>query len=459
MGTPSHSHNWKSRGVIRFQFLICFWVVLSVGDAQDIKHVIDVAPVWSGHPVGFHSLVASNHQFVAFYDADRRMTVAARHLSATNWNFVQLPERVGWDSHNYITMALDKYGHLHLSGNMHGNPLVYFRSEQPLEITTLKRIPGMTGQDEQRTTYPKFFEGVRGELIFTYRTGGSGNGNQIYNVYEAPTRAWRRLLDQPLLDGKGQKSAYLNGPLRGPDGYFHLTWIWRETPDCATSHHVCYARSRDLIHWETSGGNPLSLPMTFETGEVVDPVPLYGGAINGNVALGFDAQQRPIVSYHKFDTNGFTQVYNARLEDGEWKSHQATDWTYRWEFFGGGSIEFEIRVGAVTRNAEGQLEQRLSNRHHESGTWVLDDQSLKIVKRAVVKPQYPSSLGKPVSTFPGTQVHLRPVIGDSRLWLRWETLGANRDRPRTGPLPSASRLQVYEIAPAGPDADEVRDGH
>ncbi|MBE0544204.1 MAG: BNR repeat-containing protein [Verrucomicrobia bacterium] len=456
MGTQPHSQNSQSRRRVRFLWLAGLAAVVITGVAQDIERVTDVAPVWSGHPVGFHSLVASNRHFVAFYDADRRMTVAARRLPATNWNFVHLPEKVGWDSHNYITMALDKYGHLHLSGNMHGNPLVYFRSEQPLEITTLTRITGMTGQDEQRTTYPKFFENARGELVFTYRTGGSGNGNQIYNVYHPATQEWRRLLDQPLLDGKGQKSAYLNGPLRGPYGYFHLTWIWRETPDCATSHQICYARSRDLVNWETSSGKPLNLPMTFETGEVVDPVPMYGGAINGNVALGFDAQQRPIVSYHKFDTNGFTQVYNARLEDGEWKSYQATDWTYRWEFSGGGSIEFEVRVGAVTRNAEGRLEQRLSNKLHGSGTWMLDDSTLKLVGRAVVKPQYPSSLGKPVSTFPGMKVNLRPVVGDSRLWLRWETLGANRDRPRPGPLPPASLLQVYEIAPAGPDAAEAQ---
>lgn len=460
METQPQAQHSPNRSALRLlRWLVCLTAVATVCRAQEIKRAIDVAPVWSGHPVGFHSLVASNRQLVAFYDADRQMTVAMRHLAATNWTFVRLPEKVGWDSHNYVTMALDKSGHLQLSGNMHGNPLVYFRSEQPLEITSLKRITGMTGQDEQRTTYPKFFEDARGELIFTYRTGGSGNGNQIYNVYDVLTREWKRLLDQPLLDGKGQKSAYLNGPLRGPDGYFHLTWIWRETPDCATSHSICYARSRDLVHWETSGGTPLTLPMTFESGEVVDPVPMHGGAINGNVTLGFDAQQRPIISYHKFDPNGFTQVYNARLEHGEWKLHQATDWTFRWEFSGGGSIEFEVRVGGVTVNPDGRLVQQLSNQHHGSGTWFLDDNTLRIVKRAVVEPQYPSSLGKPLSTFPGMKVNLRPVTGDSRLWLRWETLGPNRDRPRTGPLPAASRLLVYEIAPAGSDAVARPGGH
>ena len=31
----------------------------------------------------------------------------------------------------------------------------------------------MTGAEEQRVTYPMFFEGRRKELLFTYRTGPS----------------------------------------------------------------------------------------------------------------------------------------------------------------------------------------------------------------------------------------------------------------------------------------------
>ncbi len=435
--------------------------LLSLCCAQSVRRVVDVVPVWSGHPVGFHSLVASNRQFVAFYDAERQMTVAMRSLPSTNWTFMRLPEKVGWDSHNYVTMALDTSGRLHASGNMHVKPLVYFRTGLPLDITTLKRVSAMTGRDEQRATYPRFFSGPRGELIFTYRNGSSGNGDQIYNVYAPETRTWRRLLDQPLLNGEGQRNAYLHGPIRGPDGFFHLCWIWRETPDCSTSHYVCYARSRDLVHWETSAGKPLELPITFKTAEVVDPVPIHGGAINGNVVLGFDAQKRPIVSYHKFDPNGFTQVYNARLEDGGWRLHQATDWEFRWDFSGGGSIEFEVRVGAVTLDADGQLVQRLSNKQHGSATWVLDEQTLKPVKRALARPRYPASLAKPTSTFPGMTVHLQPAAGKGpdgvSYWLRWETLGPNRDRPRSGPLPPPSLLQVYEISatevarPAEPD--------
>ena len=43
---------------------------------------VDVAPAWSGHPVGFSIETADDRQYVAFYDAQRRMTVAARTLGS-----------------------------------------------------------------------------------------------------------------------------------------------------------------------------------------------------------------------------------------------------------------------------------------------------------------------------------------------------------------------------------------
>ncbi len=439
--------------------LICLvptlWLGLdgyAAGPAQPVPEPLRVARVWSGHPVGFSLLTRSNHQYAAFYDENRQMTLASRQLADKTWTLTRLPERVGWDSHNYVTMAMDSAGHLHLSGNMHGNPLVYFRSGKSLDATSLERVPSMVGAEEQRTTYPVFMNGPEGRLVFSYRSGSSGNGNQFYNVYDTKAQGWRRLLDQPLLDGAGQKSAYLHGPTPGPDGWLHLCWVWRETPDCETSHQVCYARSRDWIHWETSAGQPLKLPITFESGEAVDPVPSHGGVINGNVTLGFDAQRRPIVSYHKFDAQGFTQVYNARLENGQWRIRQVTDWKYRWDFKGRGSIEFEIRVGGVRLQADGSLTQQLSNRQYGSKTLRLDPATLAPLESVAVKPDIPSKVDKIESSFPGMKVTRRAGMGDRspqghQYWLRWETLPSNRDQARTGPPPPPSWLTVWEIAP------------
>ena len=55
--------------------------------AEANVEVLDVAPVWAGHPVGFCLLTQAPHQFVAYYDADRHMTVAQRTLDSTEWTY------------------------------------------------------------------------------------------------------------------------------------------------------------------------------------------------------------------------------------------------------------------------------------------------------------------------------------------------------------------------------------
>jgi len=438
---------------------VCFfaaWTVCCVSalaqaapSSSGVVRRIDISPVWSGHPVAFSLLTHGNHQLVAFYDNQRRMTVAARTLDKSDWQFVRLPTSVGWDSHNSVTMAIDGEEQIHLSGNMHCVPLIYFRTTGPLDISSFERVPNMVGSQENRCTYPAFFRGARNELIFTYRDGGSGNGDQICNIYDPKTKTWRRLLDHPLTAGGGKMNAYLHGPVRDAAGVFHLCWVWRNTPDCATNHDLSYARSKDLVHWETSAGEPLNLPITVATAEIVDPVPVGGGMINGNTRLGFDSRNRPIISYHKFDEKGRTQLYNARLETGGWKTYQTSQWDYRWEFGGGGSIDFEISFGPVGVEPDGTLSQNYRHVKHGSGTWQLDEATLKPIGRIATRPPYPKELSAVESPVPGMRVRWANDLGESpearaKYILRWETLGPNRDRPRKE-IPPPTMLRLYEL--------------
>jgi len=415
-----------------------------------VRRVLDVAPVWSGHPVHFALLTRGSRQFVAFYDADRHLTVAARSLDSDQWQFQRLPTQLGWDSHNYVTLAADGDGQLHLSGNMHCVPLIYFRTQQPEDIHSFERVPAMVGRNENRCTYPRFLTGAQGELIFTYRDGSSGNGDQYFNVYDPASRTWRRLLDEPLFTGEGLRNAYFHGPVRDPAGVFHLCWVWRDTPDCATNHDLSYARSRDLTHWETSGGDALQLPISLARAEIVDPVPVQGGLINGNTVIGFDPQGRVVISYHKFDAAGKTQLYNARREEAGWKSYQTSDWDYRWEFGGGGSIGFEIGFGPVTAAADGSLTQAYRHVKYGSGRWRLDPQTLRAVGPAPREPELPRMDLPRQPEWPDLQAQAASDLGHGddpgvEYVLRWQTLPSNRDRPRSGPVPPPSMLRLYEI--------------
>ncbi|MFO7975044.1 MAG: BNR repeat-containing protein [Candidatus Hydrogenedentota bacterium] len=428
----------------------------AAAESYGVNDIVDIAPVWSGHPVGFCLLTHGDQQYVAFYDADRRMTVAQRSLDSTEWTMVRLPEQVKWDSHNSITMAVDAAGCIHLSGNMHCVPMVYFKTREPGDITTFERLTSLVGDMESKCTYPKFMTGPNEEFIFTYRHGSSGNGINLYNVYEPESQSWRRLVDGPLLDGKGEMNAYAVGPELGPDGWYHMVWVWRDTGDCATNHDLSYARSKDLVHWETSKGEHLALPITIDNGEIVDPVPPGGGIINGNTRLGFDARDRVILSYHKYDDAGNTQIYNVRLEEDGWRIYQASDWEQRWEFSGGGSIGFEVRLSGVSVE-DGKLVQ--SFRFRESGgTYELDPDTLKPVGKGSRSPVgsvvAPAKDRSPESDFPGMRVRWRGDSGEApqeKTWymLRWETLGPNRDRPREKPWPVPSMLRVYKMGLTG----------
>ncbi len=413
---------------------------------------VDIEPVWSGHPVGFKLLTAGDDQFAAYYDADRNLVVAQRKLDSKDWTIKRLPTQVGWDSHNYVTMILDRDNFLHVSGNMHCVPLIYFRSDKPLDVESLRQIPSMTGDDEKRCTYPQFVVGPSKELLFTYRDGSSGNGNQIWNIYDVDTKTWKRLLDKPLFDGQKKMNAYFHPPVVGPDGYYHMTWVWRDTPDCATNHDISYARSKDLRHWETSKGKPYSLPITLQSGEIIDPVPVKGGLLNPLQRIGFDREGRVVVSYSKYDADGNFQICSARQENGEWKYYQTTDWDYRWEFSGGGSIIGEVGFGPVEME-NGNLTQHYSHAKKGGGRWILDEKTLKPTGKAPAAVRWPKETGNVELDFAGIQSRTGWDAADEgkpfeknqvRYVMKWESLPANRDRAHPVTPPS-TMLRVYKL--------------
>ena len=433
-------------------FTVVFLITISactvaLSGEYEIVSKVSVQPVWSCMPVAFTMETLGNRQFVCFYAADRSMTAGQRMLGSSEWTFQKLPSQISWDSHNSIVMAVDETGTIHISGNMHGDPLIYFRSEKPCDITSLKAINHMTGEREQKVTYPKFMRGSANDLIFTYRDGGSGNGVRIYNKYDPQTRTWSRLLDAPLLDGDGKMNAYPNGPVQGPDGRFHIAWVWRNSPDCSSCHDLCYACSKDLVHWETAEGEPIQLPIRPDTlGVVVDPVPPGQGMINGNGGkIGFDSMGRVVLSYHKFDADGHTQIYNARLEAGKWNIVQTSDWDFRWEFSGRGSIPFEVKLSEV-KITDGKLNQYARNSKDGSQTWELDEQTLKPAG-TIDSKKMPKEISHVRSDFPKMRVKTLSdkESGKPYYLLRWETLPNNRDQERSKPWPEPSMLEIYEL--------------
>jgi hypothetical protein len=438
--------------------------------ADEAVSSVDVAPVWAGHPVGFALLTHGGRQYVGFYAADRHLTVAARAVGGDAWEFFRLPSEqsepprfgskqvsavLGWDSHNSIVMAADFAGHLHLAGNMHDSGLAYWRTREPGEIGSFEQVRQMVGRDEERCTYPLFLTLADGRLVFQYRSGKSGDGSTFLNIYEVESRAWRRLVEGPVFDGEKQRNAYPLAPVAGPDGMFHLSWVWREAGDAAANHDLSYARSRDLASWQDAAGRPLALPIRLATeGVIVDPVPVNGGILNGSGRVGFDSRKRPVLAYYKYDSAGHSQAFVARWEGSAWRIVPLSDWDHRFEVTGGGTLpKYDIHVGIVRPGKTGELLLEFAHVKQGTGVWVLDEPSLAVLRTEPTTPRYPRSLGKVESKFPGMSVRYADDSGVSgeagrRFILRWEALGANRDKPRPEPWPEPSMLRVIELRDA-----------
>ncbi|HVS54002.1 MAG TPA: BNR repeat-containing protein [Opitutaceae bacterium] len=454
---------------LRFPVLaaVAFAVIARSGRAETpAGELID--RVWSGHPVSFAFLVEREHQFIAYYDAERRITLVGRKIGDEKWTRLQPPgapapreQRMsnvtGWDSHNYLRLALDRNGCVHLAGNMHVDPLVYYRTRAPFDVATLERLDRMTGEHEARCTYPVFFKNAAGDLLFRYRDGSSGNGSDLYNLYEPATRTWRRQLDTPLLEGEGQRNAYALDPVLGPDGRFHLVWMWRESPDCATNNHLSYARSRDFIHWENSRGEPLALPITRATGDVIDAAQPHDGLINMTFNLGFDAEKNPVVVYHRYDAQHHSQIYAARPRvAGGWDVRAISAWGFTWAFSGNGSIAAEVALGAPRLAPDGTLLVDYATRAAGDGRWRLRADPLERIAQLPPAPHaLPDELLR--AQHPGMEVQSVVARDHGRRYvLRWETLPRNRDEPRAA-APPPTELRLIEL-PEAETSDTERIG-
>ena len=155
------------------------------GLPQGISAVYDLGKVWSGTTPSFYALKSGNIVYVAYYAPNLQMTLARLDLT-TGGRIVQGLNNFygGWDSHNYLTMALDKWNNLHLAGDMKTTPLVYGRTLIPGDFNSFRLINKMVGENEDVTAYPNFLNSPSGDLLFWHRSGISQNSSNFIELME-----------------------------------------------------------------------------------------------------------------------------------------------------------------------------------------------------------------------------------------------------------------------------------
>lgn len=369
---PSLQSSMKLRSGQRSGFYkvnsACAAFVLAVAASPSVGQVVEgtfarlshVGPAMADNNMNAIAFRASalqtvgTQQFVTYFDDDRTVVVGRRTLGTDNWEIFDTGlediHSGGNDDHNVISFGIDGDGRMHMSWGMHNNPLLYATSTAPVIGTnpiTFNAPTGMTGVNENRVTYPQFFNAEGGDLLFLYRNGSSGNGDTQLNRYDSSSDTWQSI-QKPLFDGEvaGDGIPSLNAYPQtwGTDsqGTIHFTWTSRFQGDSPagesgyqTNHNFFYAKSPDEgVTWERSDGSVYApivgslAPISEANAEVVIDIP-EGSSLINQADMTIDNNDRPVLAswWAPDATQGdHTRQYMLGWYDGAaWQISQITD--------------------------------------------------------------------------------------------------------------------------------------
>ncbi|KAB0662107.1 BNR repeat-containing protein [Burkholderia diffusa] len=288
---------------------------------------------WAGNTVNtvifrHHGVVTSHdRQFSAFYVDAQTLRLACRNLNSAEIEFFDLEGGYNlYDAHNSISIGIDRDNHLHICYDQHATQLRYRRSLRPNDISGWSEELSMTGEAEDRITYPTFILPRNGfPLTLLYRDGGHNKGAARIKTYDEMSESWT---DHPLpiLSGSDSKpwtsNAYWNHPAVGSDGSLHLSFVWRTHPlgteERINNIDVGYACSLDNgITWVTSKGRNYRLPITQINSETIYPISPGSNLIN-QCSMALDSRGCPHIAFYADDIDGIPQYQYLRYDGKRW---------------------------------------------------------------------------------------------------------------------------------------------
>jgi hypothetical protein len=312
--------------MFRWYFSILFFAITPTGFAQSVTGVktVFVDSGWANNSVNTvifrkNSLCTfKSTQYISFYNKEGIVVVGKRTIGTTKWLLQTTPFKGDvTDAHRSISIITDGDGYLHCAWNHHGNQLHYSKSIAPGSLQMTNEI-AMTGIAETNVTYPEFHALPNGNLLFLYRDGRSGQGNLVLNRYDTKEKKWQQLHSN-LIDGEKQRNAYWQACV-DTKGTIHLSWVWRESPDVASNHDMCYARSADGgVTWTNSKNEAYTLPINATTAEYVCRIPQKSELINQTIMYADDEGHPFIATYWREKNDSIPQYHIIYSTGKEWK--------------------------------------------------------------------------------------------------------------------------------------------
>lgn len=331
--------------IVRHSFVVTTLAKHPLGDAWAANTVNTV--IFRHHGILTHGKI----QYTAFYVDPQALRLVRRNLETdTIETYDILGEYNLRDAHNCISLGMDRQGHLHLSYDHHGTRLRYRRGLKPGQINCWTDELPMTGQHEEKVTYPTFILPRQGlPLSLLYRDGKYDRGTARLKTYDEEQQIWA---DHPhaILSGSDQKpwtsNAYWNHPAIGTDSSLHLSFVWRThalgDEQRINNINIGYACSQDNgLNWMTSKGRAYRLPITPTNAETVHPVSPGSNLIN-QCSMALDSRNRPHIVFYADDPDGVPQYQHLRYDGRRWIHQIISQRTQPFALEGGGTLQIPI---------------------------------------------------------------------------------------------------------------------
>ncbi len=334
------------------------WGFAAPGDSQ--VRLVQTGEVTIGDPVNAFNTIAfdqhklithGEYQYTLFWDAERHLRFARRHLATDDVQQVVFPDRISNPTNSHLNAVVGispKDGRLHLSYDHHNSPFRYrvsqadFVTTPPETLSTDQFSDKINFLSEPTVTYPAFFNDGSGNLYLMFRTGSAGNGDWIMYRHDAVENAWARvgmvISRAGTYKGSSSRCAYHNDLLFDRDDRLHLAWVFREPGPHRTNHGLYYAYSDDYgATWHNDGGEQIAdlaanQPIRVDSAGIrVLDIPQNSWVLNQDaMVLDFRNQPHMIISRSCNVTANIAEtnihiMHYWRTPDGQWHEQTILD--------------------------------------------------------------------------------------------------------------------------------------
>ena len=178
-----------------------------------------------------------NKEYVARYrNSDGQMVISDSPAGSGVWtdHIATTPVPAILDEHLVISIVTDGAGCVIVAWGMHSTPQNVWVGTTPGDCTVtaagVQASPLVAGQAtaEAAATYPVLRRLSVGDIIYLWRTGASGNGNQCVYRWNYVARTWVAV-NMALMNGQSTRSAYLNTVWIDVCDRISMAWQWRDS--------------------------------------------------------------------------------------------------------------------------------------------------------------------------------------------------------------------------------------